>query len=193
MLCTLCQGIRLAQLVAFEADNDDEAGQSQLLNAEEAYQHQPNFEALCISGKNQCDLCSLISEVLEEDQTWNNEDKIYGSVDGESESDLILKLRTDCSAQIYIYRVDGTERQEDAGIFEIAIIPTFICTFSNSLQPRTSPDAFFWRALEVWSQSGQCESQGQSHLRLSLSCRRRASWQIEWICSSQADYNGSFV
>lgn len=165
MLCTLCQRIQLDQLVAFETDNDDEAGQAQLLNAEEAYQHQPNYEALRISGKNQCDLCSLISEVLEEDQTWNDDDKIYGSVNGESESDLILKLRTGCSTQIYIFRVDGTERQEDAGIFEIAIVPTFICNFSNSSNsslPRPSPDAFFWRALEVWTQSGQCASQGRS-------------------------------
>lgn len=152
MLCTLCQGIQLDRLVAFETDYNDEAGQHQLLNARKAYQHQPNFEALYVSGQNQCDLCLLISEVLEKDQNWNDDDKIYGSVHGESESDLILKLRTYCSTQIYIYRVDGTERQEDAGIFEIAIIPTF--NFSDSLVPRTSPDAFFWRALEVWTQSG---------------------------------------
>ncbi|MCJ1465672.1 hypothetical protein MMC07_004291 [Pseudocyphellaria aurata] len=117
MLCTFCQRIELAHLVAFEVDFDEEpaAGQYQLLNAEKAYQHQPNFKALCVSGKNQCDLCLLISEVLEGDQNWNDDDKIYGSVNGESESDLVLKLRTDCSNQIYIYCVDGTERQEDAG------------------------------------------------------------------------------
>lgn len=154
MLCTLCQGIQLTELVAFETDDDDEAGHHQLLNAGKAYQHQPNFDALCISGQNQCELCLLMSEVLEEDQSWNDDDKIYGCMNGESESDLILNLRTDYSAQIYVFRLDGTERQEDAGIFEIAIVPTFIHNLSNSLAPRTSPDAFFWRALEVWTQSG---------------------------------------
>lgn len=175
MICTLCQGIQLTQLVAFETDYDDEAGHDQLLNIERAYKHQPNFEALCISARNQCDLCSLVLEALEEDQNWNDDDKIYGSVNGESESDLVLKLRTECSAQIYICRVDGTERQEDAGIFEIAIIPTFTYETSNSLVSRTSPDAFFWRALEVWTQSGQCASQSPRHLRLNLRCRRRAT------------------
>lgn len=156
MFCTLCQGIPLTQLVAFETDydDDDEAGHHQLLNTEKAYRHHSNFEALCISRQTQCDLCLLISEVLEEDQNWNDDDRIYGSVNGESESDLVLKLRTDCSTQIYICRVDGTERQEDAGIFEIAIIPTFTSKFSNSPIPGMSHDAFFWRALEVWTQSG---------------------------------------
>lgn len=154
MLCKLCQGIQLVQLVAFETDYDDEAGHHQLLNARQAYQHQPNFEALCNSGQNQCDLCLLISEVLEEDQNWNADDKIYGSMNGESESDLVLKLRTDCSTQIYICRVDGTERQDDAGIFEIAVIPTFTYKFTNTSAPCTYPDAFFWRALEIWTHSG---------------------------------------
>lgn len=155
MICTLCQGIELAQLVAFETDFDEEAaaGQYQLLNTEKAYKHQPDFKALCISAQNQCGLCSLISEVLEEDQNWNDDDKIFGSVNGESESDMILKLRTDCSAQIYIYCVNGTERQDDAGIFEIAIIPTFKYGLSNSLS-HTSSVSFFWRSLEVWAQSG---------------------------------------
>ncbi|MCJ1266197.1 hypothetical protein MMC22_006080 [Lobaria immixta] len=168
MLCTLCQGIQLAQLVAFETDNDDEAGHHQLQNAGKAYPHQPNFEALCISGQNQCELCLLMSEVIEEDQTWNDDDKIYGCMNGESESDLILNLRTDYSAQIYIFRLDGTERQEDAGIFEIAIVPTFIYNLSNSSAPRTNPDAFFWRALEVWTQSGERlgELDGYAYRRL---------------------------
>lgn len=154
MLCKLCQDIRLAELVAFETDFDDKIEQCQFTNAEKAYRHQSDFKALCVSGQSQCDLCLLLSQILEEEQTWNDDDEIYGSIRGESASDLVRKLRTDCSAQIYICRVDGTERQDDAGIFEIAVIPTFIYDSSEARKSPTSRDAFFWRALEVWPQNG---------------------------------------
>ena len=154
MLCNLCQGIRLAELVAFATDFEDEIERCQFTNAEKPYRHQPSFKALCISGQNGCDLCLLVSQILEE-QTSNNDDEIYGSSQGESASELVCKLRTDCSARIYICRVSGTDRQDDAGIFEIAVLPTFLYDSSESRTSLASQDAFFWRALEVWTLDGK--------------------------------------
>lgn len=109
-----------------------------------------------LSGQNQCDLCLLISQVFEEDQTWSDDDEIYGSTQGESVLDLVRKLRIHSSAQIYICYLDATDRQDDAGIFEIAIIPTFIYDSSKPQADVASHDAFFWRGLEVWMQNGNC-------------------------------------
>lgn len=75
---------------------------------------------------------------MEEDQTWNDDDKIYGSSRGDSERDLVLQLRTGRSAEVYIYRVEGSGRQEeDAGIFEIAVVPTF--TYPEKLPAASGP------------------------------------------------------
>ena len=49
MLCTFCAGIHLTDLVAFEIERYDEET-CQLLNTENAYHHQPNFEDLYRSG-----------------------------------------------------------------------------------------------------------------------------------------------
>lgn len=158
MLCSICQGIRLSELVPFETSGEDEIETCELTNSEEAYPFHFCFEALRRSGRqDDCELCVLIAQVLEEDQTWNDDDKIYGSSRGDSERDLVLQLRTSHSAQIYIYRVEGSERQEDAGIFEIAIVPTFTYQeLPGSLGLGKDQHAFYWRVLEVWAQSGEC-------------------------------------
>ncbi len=110
MLCTLCQGIRLVDLVAFETKDEDEIETCRLMNTERAYRHHPNFNSLFGSGEHGCNLCLLISQVLEEKQSWHTESNIYGSIHGEAEQDLVLKLRSACSSQIYIYQVDASER-----------------------------------------------------------------------------------
>ena len=155
MLCTYCVGIRLTDLVSFETECDGEVATCLLLNTHKAYHHQTNFEALLRSGEDGCPLCLLMSQILEEDQNWNADDRLYGSIQGEAEHDLVLKLRSEFTDQIYVYRVDGTERQEDAGIFEIAVVSTFSYDQANASKPRASPDAFFWRALEVWPETGK--------------------------------------
>lgn len=158
MLCSICQGIRLTELVPFETSGEDEIETCQLTNTKEAYLLHPSFDALKRSStQNDCELCALIAQVLEEDQTWNDDDKIYGSSRGDSERDLVLQLRTGSSAEIYIYRVEGSGRQEDAGIFEIAVVPTFIYQdIPASLRPDNNQHAFYLRVLEVWAQSGGC-------------------------------------
>lgn len=159
MLCILCQGIRLDKLVAFETEYDDKTERCKLVKYERAYQHHANFTALCTSAHNECSLCLLISQVLEEEQTWNNDDRIYGSAENELESDLIIKLRTNRSAQIYICLLDGTIRQDDAGIFEIVIIPTFANNLPKTPTIPKTLDTFFWRALEVWTHRGIVQRQ----------------------------------
>ena len=154
MLCTFCAGIRLTDLVAFEIERYDEET-CQLLNTENAYHHQPNFEDLCKSSVDGCQLCLLISQVLEADESWNADEKLYGSVQGENEHDLLRRLRSKSSSRIYIYRIDETERQDDAGIFEIAVVPTFKYDLIESSRSSASPHAFFWRALEVWPTTGK--------------------------------------
>lgn len=158
MLCVFCQGIRLAEIPPFVTNDDDETEKCQLTNLVQAYKHQPNFKSLSLSASRGCQLCVLISEVLlqrqeSSGQISNNDDIIYRSVRNEPESALLIQLETDFSAQIYIYRIDGTERQEDAGIFELAIVPTFIYRSPELLVHDGEPDAFFWRALEVWPQT----------------------------------------
>lgn len=176
MLCSICQAIRLTELAPFETSGEDEIETCQLTNTKEAYLLHHSFEALKRSGtQNECDLCVLIAQVLEEDQTWNDDDKIYGSIRGDSERDLVLQLRTDCSAEIYVYRVEGSERQEDAGIFEIAVVPTF--TYQELLAasgPGNAQHAFYWRVLEVWAQSGGCPCLAMPNYREKLkdSCDR---------------------
>lgn len=158
MLCSTCQGIRLTELVPFDTSGEDEIETCQVTNTKEGHLLHPSFEALERSGtQNECELCSLIVQVLEEDQTWNDDDKIYGSSRGDSERDLVLQLRTGYSAEIYLYRVEGSERQEDAGIFEIAVVPTFSYQeLPAASRPGNGHHAFYWRALEVWAQSGGC-------------------------------------
>ena len=110
MLCRFCQGIRLTDLVAFETEDEDAIETCRLMNTKRAYHHHPNFNSLLRSGEHGCNLCLLISQVLEAKQRWHNESNIYGSISGEVEQDLVLKLRSACSSQIYIYRVDASER-----------------------------------------------------------------------------------
>ena len=110
MLCISCRGIRLTDLVAFETQDEDEIKTCRLMNTERAYHHHTNFNSLFRSGEHGCNLCLLISQVLEEKQSWHNESNIYGSIHGEVEQDLVLKLRSAYSSQIYIYRVDASER-----------------------------------------------------------------------------------
>ena len=110
MLCTFCQGIRLVDLVAFETNDEDEIETCRLINTKRAYHHHPNFDSLFKSGEHGCNLCLLISQVLEEKQSWHTESNIYGSIHGEAEPDLVLKLRSACSCQIYIYQVEASER-----------------------------------------------------------------------------------
>lgn len=173
MLCSICQGIRLTELVPFETSGEDEIETCQLTNTKEAYLLHPSFDALKRSGtQHECELCALIAQVLEEDQTWNDDDKIYGSSRGDSERDLVLQLRTGRSAEIYIYRVEGSGRQEDAGIFEIAVVPTF--TYPEKLPAASGPGndhqhAFYLRVLEVWAQSGGCP----------LSCNAKLLGKVE--------------
>ena len=46
-------------------------------------------------------------------------------------------------------------RQDDAGILEIAIVPTFNSESALSSTSFASPDAFSWRALEIWPETGE--------------------------------------
>ena len=46
-------------------------------------------------------------------------------------------------------------RQEDAGIVEIAVVPTFNSESALSSTSSARPDAFFWRALEIWLENGE--------------------------------------
>ena len=124
MLCTFCQGIRLIDLVAFETKDDDEIETCRLINTERAYHHHPNFNSLFRSAEHGCNLCLLISQVLEEKQSWHTESNIYGSIHGEAESDLVLKLRSACSGQIYVYQVDASERY----------VRTYFASFTSSIQ-----------------------------------------------------------
>ncbi len=171
MLCSLCQGICLAELAAFETRDDDEIEKCELINTEKAYRHHSCFEDLWTTGQNGCELCLLISQVLEEEQSWNNDDKIYGSMEGDSEKELVLKLQTASSTQIYMYSVQGSERQEDAGIFEVAVVPTFSYQLPASSLPRTGPHAFYWRGLEVWAKTGK-SCQAVALEKLKDSCYR---------------------
>lgn len=162
MLCIYCQGICLAKIPLFVTVDDDEIEKCQLTNLIEAYKHHPNFKSLRLSGSRGCQLCVIISQVLLQSQESNgqiltNDDIIYRSIRKEPESALLLQLETDYSAQIYIYFIDETERQEDAGIFEIAIVPTFTYRSSKLLVHDEEPDAFFWRALEVWPQTDESQ------------------------------------
>ena len=151
MLCASCDGIRSEDLVSLETENEDEIRTCKLLNANKAFQHSPDFQTLCMSAQSGCNLCLLMSQMLEDDHNWNDEINIYGSSEGETISELILKLKSEQSASIYIYKLDGTDRQEDAGIFEIAIA----ATFSPSSNSKPDYEAFFWRALEIWPEAGQ--------------------------------------
>lgn len=163
MLCECCRGIRLDDLCQFDTVEDDKVEKCQLTGLTEAYKHQPSFFFLNLSGRKGCELCFLISQVLVQKhddssgQILNNDDIIYRSINNEPESDLLLQLETDNSSQIYLYRIDGSERQEDPGIFEIAVVPTFVYASSrpseSDEQYDGKPDAFFWRALEVWPQN----------------------------------------
>lgn len=124
MLCTLCQGIRLTDLVAFETKDEDEIEKCRLMNTERAYHHHPNFDSLFRSGEQGCNLCLLISQVLEEKQSWHTESNIYGSIHGEAEQNLVLKLRSPCSGQIYIYQVEASERY----------VRMYFTSFTSSIQ-----------------------------------------------------------
>lgn len=155
MLCRNCQGISLPELIPLEFIQDEEIEQCQLINVDTAYQHQPCFQSLSFSAMKGCLLCVLIVTTLAEKQRYNNDDMIYRSSRGEEESALVDQLSTDYSAPIYLYRVDGGERQEDAGIFEIAVVPTFNYNPLIASASVTQPDAFFWRALEVWPGNGK--------------------------------------
>lgn len=46
MLCSICQGIRLTELLPFETSGEDEIETCQLPNTKEAYLLHPSFDAL---------------------------------------------------------------------------------------------------------------------------------------------------
>lgn len=155
MLCSKCQRISLPELISLEFIEDEEIETCQLVNIDTAYQHQSSFKALLLSATAGCPLCVLIASTLTEKQWLNNVYVLYRSSRGEEESALIDQLSTDFSGPIYLYKVDGSERQEDAGIFEIAIVPTLNYNPFTGQTSNSQPDAFFWRALEVWSDDGK--------------------------------------
>lgn len=125
MLCTYCQGIRLVDLVAFETKDEDKIETCRLINTESAYHHHPNFDSVLRSGKHGCNLCLLISQVLEEKQSWHTESNIYGSIHGEAETDLVLMLRSACSGRIYIYQVHASERYVRTFLLHSQLNPTY--------------------------------------------------------------------
>lgn len=155
MLCLKCRRISFSELVPLGFTEEEEVEKCRLMNIGTAYQHQSCFRALSLSAAAGCLLCVLIAATVAEKQKFNNNDMIYRSSRAEEESALIDQLSTGFSAPIYLYKVEGSERQETAGIFEIAIIPTFEYSRSIVSAPDTQPDAFFWRALEVWSDDGK--------------------------------------
>ena len=110
MLCRFCQDIRVNHLVAFETKDEDEIETCRLTNTERAYKHHIRFDLLSKSGEHGCNLCLLISQMLEEKRSRHTESNIYGSIHGEAEPELVLKLRSACSGQIYVYQVDTSER-----------------------------------------------------------------------------------
>lgn len=156
MLCVNCQNIRLKELVPLETTHDEEIKKCQLMNLKNAHQHQSNFRSLLISAQNECTLCMLMSKVLTEKQRCNNYDMVYRSIKGEQEIALVDQLNTEYSGPLYLYAVDGTGRQEDAGIFEIAVVPTFNYGLTDKPTLDPEPDAFYWRGFEVWPQAGKC-------------------------------------
>lgn len=155
MLCLKCRGISFIELVSLEFTEDEKVEKCQLMNIGTAYRHQLSFKTLLLSAAAGCPLCDLIATTLAEKQRFNNNDMIYRSSRAESESALIDQLSTDFSASIYLYKVESTERQETAGIFEIAIVATFEYNIAIASASDTQPDAFFWRALEVWLDDGK--------------------------------------
>lgn len=155
MLCLKCRRIPFIELIPLDFTEDEDIKKCRLMNVGTAYRHQACFKALSLSAAASCPLCVLIATTIAEKQRFNNNDVIYRSSRGEAESALIDQLSTDFSAPIYLYKVGKSERQEAAGIFEIAVVPTF--EYNSSIGPLsdTQPDAFFWRALEVWSDNGK--------------------------------------
>ena len=155
MLCLKCRGISFIELIALEFTEDEEVEKCQLMNVGTAYRHQLSFKALLLSAAAGCTLCVLIARTLAEKERLNSNDMIYRSSRAESESALIDQLSTDVSAPIYLYKVEGSERQETAGIFEIAVVATFELNSATASASDSQPDAFFWRALEVWLDDGK--------------------------------------
>ena len=66
---------------------------------------------------------------------------------------------TASSKTLLLYSVKGTEKDEEAGIWEMGIVATF--NYREESAGTAVPeagirrvDAFFWRALEVWREDG---------------------------------------
>ena len=93
--------------------------------------------------------------MLEADESWNADEKFYESVQGENEHDLLRRLKSESSSRKYVYQIDETERQDGAGIFEIAVAPIFKYDLIEPSRNGASPHAFFLRALEVWPTTGK--------------------------------------
>lgn len=74
---------------------------------------------------------------------------------------------TESSGALYLFSVEGTEKRDGAEIWEMGIVATFDYGEGNDdgvvggQEGKVGrPDAFCWRALEVWGEDGrfQCHA-----------------------------------
>ena len=159
MLCPLCHSLNLSNLLPLDINYDEDDVCTANINIFDGFSHHPSFPSLLLSSENGCTLCTLIARVLQEKQTWSNEDRLYGSILGESEDALVARLMTESSGRVYLYRVEGTEKQDGAGIWEMGVVATFdygerVGGVGGGKGKVRKVDAFFWRALEVWGKDG---------------------------------------
>ena len=168
MLCPLCQSLNLSTLLPLEItyENNEEVRTAHI-NVSDGFRHHPSFLSLLVSSENGCTLCALVVRVLQEKQKWSSVDSLYGSILGESEDALVASLVTESSGALYLFSVEGTEKWDGAGIWEMGIVATFDCKegkddgFGVGQGGRVGRvDAFCWRALEVWGENGrfQCHA-----------------------------------
>ena len=69
---------------------------------------------------------------------------------------------TESSGALYFFGVEGTEKRDGAGIWEIGVVATFdyggvsVDAVGGGQESGIGRvDAFYWRALEVWGESGR--------------------------------------
>ena len=80
---------------------------------------------------------------------------------------MVARLVTESSGALYLFSVEGTEKRDGAEIWEMGIVATFDYGEGNDdgvvggQEGKVGrPDAFCWRALEVWGEDGrfQCHA-----------------------------------
>ena len=163
MLCLLCQSLNLSTLLPLEITYDDyEDVRTANINLSDGFRHHPSFQSIILSSQNGCVLCALVARVLQKKREWSRVDSLYGSVLGESEDVLVARLVTGSSRALFFFGVEGTEKRDEAGIWEIGVVATFdygggsddgIGDGQKGKIGRV--DAFCWRVLEVWRENGR--------------------------------------